>query len=87
MTLCTKNEEFERLAREIEARLIELHGHLLSGEVLCRALGYRTMGAMRQAASQGKLPVPTFMPKNRRGRYALAMDVAKWLAEERTKAK
>lgn len=86
MTQYTNNEEFNVLLREIESRLVEAHGHVLSGDALCRALGYRTMGALRQAASLGKLPVPTFMPENRRGRYALTMDVAKWLAEERYKA-
>ena len=39
---------------------------------------------MRQAALHGKLPVPIFTPKNRRGQFALAIDVASWLAQERT---
>jgi len=77
--------ELEELANKIEASLLGKYGPVLTGDVLRLTLGYSTMGALRQAASVGNLPVPTFTPKNRRGRFALSMDVAKWLASERLK--
>ena len=69
-------------AAEIEAQLTKEHGTLLTGESLRRALGYRSIDALRQAMSRGTLPVPVFTIPNRRGRFALVRDVAAWLAAQ-----
>lgn len=71
------------LAEDLERKLIHEWGMLLSGEGLARCLGYRSLGTMRQAIKRRTLPVPFFSIKNRRGKYALAKDVARWLAEQR----
>lgn len=73
----------ERLAEDLEHKLIREYGICLSGEALSRALGYRSVGTLRQAIKYRTVPVPLFPIKNRRGKYALAGDVARWLAGQR----
>ncbi len=70
------------LAEAIEAKLMKDEGALLSGDALRRVLGYRSMDALRQAISRGTVPVPVFTLPNRRGRFALTRDVARWLAAQ-----
>jgi hypothetical protein len=74
------------LARRLEADLFREHGPMLSGSHLCAALGYPSRDAFRQAVARGTVPVPIFPIANRRGKYALVMDVAIWLAERRAAA-
>lgn len=66
----------------LEANLMKDEGALLSGDALRRALGYRSMDALRQAIARGTVPVPVFTLPNRRGRFALTRDVAMWLAAQ-----
>jgi hypothetical protein len=70
------------LAEALEAKLMKDEGSLLSGDALRRALGYRSLDALRQAISRGTVPVPVFTLPNRRGRFALTCDVAIWLAAQ-----
>lgn len=77
-----KSASQTRLAESIEAQLMKDEGSLLSGEPLRRALGYRSMDALRKAISRGTVPVRVFMLPSRRGRFALARDVALWLAAQ-----
>lgn len=70
----------EELAKQLEADLLRLHGPLLGGEALYRALGYPTATAFRQALAKKSEPVAIFKIKQRRGRFALTKDVAGWLA-------
>lgn len=65
---------------EIRADLLDRHGPLLSGEALCKALGYPSIGALRQSITRKTVPVPTFLIDGRRGRFALTWVVARWLA-------
>ena len=76
----------EALAAELEADLVSHYGLMLTGESLKRALGYRSLAALQQALSRGTVPVPVFAIENRRGKYALAKDVARWLAGKRAEA-
>jgi len=71
------------LARSIEEDLFKKYGPMLTGESLREVLGYPSMEAMRQAVSRGTIPVPVFPIKNRRGKFALAKDIAIWIAEQR----
>ena len=71
------------LAEKLEIELLEKYGQLLGGSDLRKALGYRSGDAFRQAVSRKTVPVHTFIIKNRRGRFALACDIAKWLANQR----
>lgn len=76
----------DKLAQEIEHGLHERHGPMLGGAALYRALGFPTAAAMRQAVSRGRVPVPLFDIEGRRGRFALTLDVALWLARCRAKS-
>ncbi|MEO9943786.1 hypothetical protein [Paraglaciecola sp.] len=62
---------------------MELYGSpLISGEKLRKALGYRSMDAMRKAIVRKTLPVKTFTIVNRRGKFVLIKDIAFWLATQ-----
>lgn len=74
------------LADELDHSLNEKYGPMVSGENLRIVLGYSSMPAFRQALSRRTVPVPVFTLPNRRGKYALAKDVAIWLAAQRNAA-
>ncbi len=77
------DDEVQMLAKQIEADLLKLYGSpMLSGEQLQRAMGYRTVDALRQAVLRQTIPVEVFKLENRRGHYALVKDIAQWLAEK-----
>ena len=86
MRMNTNTEELDLLAQQLESELMENYGPLLTGDALRRSLGYSSMAALRQAVARGKAPVPIFQLKDRRGKFALAKDVAAWLAEQRNQA-
>lgn len=71
------------LVQALEKDLLEQYGPVLTGANLQKALGYPSMDAMRQAMFRNQAPVPVFKLKNRRGRFALAKDIANWLAKQR----
>ena len=73
-------------AQNLEAALIAQYGPMLSGEQLRQILGYPTMSAFRQALSRNTIPIAVFSLPNRRGKFALAQDVAQWLASQRDTA-
>lgn len=84
--MVTENHDQKALAEEIELVLIRQFGPLLSNELLCRSLGFSSMGALRQALSKKRVPVTVFSIPNRNGKFALTKDVAKWLAEQKAMA-
>lgn len=71
------------LAAELEAALMKEGGPLISGDLLIRSLGYPSRHAFRKAVEQKTLPVEIFEIPRRRGKYALARDIARWLASLR----
>ena len=75
--------QVELLAEDLERKLIREWGAILCGEGLARNLGYRSLGTLRQAIKHRALPVPLFSIKGRRGKFAFAKDVARWIAEQR----
>lgn len=74
------------LAKSLEDDLVERYGPVLGSSKLIKALGYSTGDAFRQAITRKTVPVPIFRMPNRRGHFALARDVAKWLAKQRQSA-
>jgi hypothetical protein len=60
--------------------LSDRYGPLMSGDSLCRALGYENGQAFRQARRQKRLGIHVFNVPSRRGLFALTADVAKWLS-------
>lgn len=74
----------ETLAEELEADLLKLFGSPVIGdEQLQKALGYKTLNALRQAFARKTVPVPVFTMEKQRGKFALVKDVAQHLAEKR----
>lgn len=74
------------LARELNDELVSRYGQMLPSSVLVKVLGYPSAQAYRQALARGTVPVPLFRIANRRGRFALARDVAVWLSQQRQSA-
>jgi hypothetical protein len=73
----------EQLAQQLEQDLLHLYGSpLITGEDLQRALGYRSIDALRKAIVRKSIPVSVFSIEHRRGKYALIKDIARWLAKE-----
>lgn len=70
----------------IERGLIERCGPLVGGDELYRALGFATGMAFRQALTRRTLEVPIFTIPGRRGRFALAHDVAAYIVRCRASA-
>ena len=58
---------------------------LLTGEELRKAMGFRSVDALRQAIVRQTIPVKVFSLDNRRGKYALVKDIARWLANKSIK--
>lgn len=80
------DEEKELLQQKIEQDLLSLFGTpILNLTQLQRALNYRSVAAMKQAMSRGTYPVAIFVLPNRRGKFSLAYDVAKFLVEQACK--
>lgn len=71
------------IERAIAADLTSRYGPLIGGTDLWRLLGYASGEAFRQAAKRGCLPVPIIRIPHRRGRFALAIDIARWLGRLR----
>lgn len=78
-----KDEEVRKLAKQLEKDLLLMYGSpLISGADLQKAMGFRSVDALRQAITRQTIPVRVFKLKNRRGMFALVKDIALWLAEE-----
>ena len=80
------SDSIDALADWIERDLFARHGPLLADDALRIALGYRSMEAFRQALVRKTVPIPVFSLDKRRGKFALAKDVARWLARQRNAA-
>lgn len=83
-----QKEEFpglgsDKLARELNDELVRRYGMLLSSSDLAKVLGYPSANAYCQAVVRGAVPVPLLRIPNRRGKFALARDVAVWLSQQR----
>ncbi len=85
MTELDRNNDEDPLIKELEQDLLNLYGPLLNGQALKRILGYPTLEAMRQARRRHSIPIRIFSIEHRRGKFALAKDVAKWLVEQRNR--
>lgn len=71
------------LSTDLEHQLTTRYGTMLASKDLWRELGYRSANAFRQALLRGTLDLPVFEVEHRRGRFALARDVAAWIARQR----
>ncbi len=80
------DQHAKALAESLERQLMAEYGPLLANDDLRQALGYASMNAFRQALFRKTVPVPVFALPNRRGKYALVTDVARWLSQQRENA-
>ncbi|HEY1396758.1 hypothetical protein [Roseateles sp.] len=69
------------LALKLEQQLLEKYGPLLGGPSLYRVLGFKSAAALRQAVQRDQIRLQLFAITNRRGKFALTLHVAQWLAE------
>ena len=69
------------LASKMRQELLAQYGPLLGGSALHQALGFSSAASMRQAALRDQVGVRLFSITNRRGKFALTIDVAQWLAD------
>ena len=76
----------DALQDELERYLTRTYGVMLSSAALAKELGYPSAGAYRNALARHAVPVPVFQVPKRKGRFALARDVARWLVEQRQSA-
>lgn len=81
------NSQKSKLAEELERALTTKYGLILSSSILVQILGYSSPEAFRQSLARKTVPVLVFKIPNRRGHFALAKDVAAWLAQCRETAK
>ncbi len=69
---------------ELESRLLQSlirdWGYVVGSAGLRQALGFPTQAALRQAIARGAVPVKTFGIEGRKGPFALAHELAAWLA-------
>lgn len=86
MTALRPNRMSPDDAEELEASLTRTLGALIGGETLSKTLGYPSQPAFRRALARGRVPVHVFMIEGRRGRFALAKDLAAWLHAERCRS-
>ncbi len=63
--------------------LTRTYGPLLGSKQLIHALGFRTQSALSRSIREGHLTVHMFSLPGRTGRFATAVDVARWIATQR----
>lgn len=77
------DREKQELAYELEADLLKLYDSpILTLKQLHKTLNFRSVEAVKQAILRDVFPVHTFEMPHRRGKFALAKDVAFFLAEQ-----
>ena len=74
----------ELTEKEFIVQLTTIYGPILPSRVLWQILGYSSPQAFRNARSKGLLPVSDFSIEGRRSRFALTIDVAKWIYRIKT---
>ena len=76
-----ESDKVEALAKQLEEDLLTLYGSpVVTTSELQKALGYRSIYALRQAIARDTIPVNVFTLPNRRNKYALVKDIAYVLA-------
>jgi len=72
--------DVEVLTKALENDLLKLHGPIMTGDHLLKALGYVSQEALRQSIVRDTVPVPIFKMEKRRGYFVLVKDIASYLA-------
>jgi hypothetical protein len=80
------DEPVEGLEERLLTLIVREYGVVLKGRSLMKVLGYPSLEALRQAIHRNTVPIPLFSLENRKGKGALAIDAARWLAARRAAA-
>lgn len=80
-------DDVKVLTEALENDLLKLHGPIMTGDHLLKALGYVSQEALRQSIVRDTVPVPVFKMEKRRGYFVLVKDVASYLANRRDSTK
>lgn len=71
---------------DLEDRLLDSlvgrYGYVVGSAGLRKAMGFASQGALRHAIAQGTLPIPVFTIEGRKGPFAKAHDLARWLSSQ-----
>lgn len=78
----TQHPTQDELAGQIARKLHDLHGPMLGGVALAKALGFPTLGALRTARKRGRVSLRIFPLPHTRGSFALTEEVAAWIATQ-----
>lgn len=70
----------EPLEQRLLQSLIADWGYVVGNAGLRQVLGFPSQSALRQAITRGDVPIPVFTIEGRKGWFALAHDLAAWLA-------
>jgi hypothetical protein len=79
LTVTTRAVDQETSFELVARHLLEAHGPLLSVEALAQVLRYPSKGALERSLQRGHLPLPLVRVPHRRGSFALATEVARFL--------
>lgn len=74
-------------SNEMVEQLVKQYGPLLSGTDLRTILGYKAASTFNRAKRLNLIEVNIFQMPNRRGSFALTIDVAEWLIRVSKKQK
>lgn len=78
------NDKHE-LVIKLEKDLMDRYGPIIGGEDLRQVLGYKTAAAFRLALKLGDISLPIFNIEKRRGKFALSIDIANWIVNQKYK--
>ncbi len=71
-------DSHQRILKELH----NLHGVLMHGERLYRALGFESYSGYYKSKKEGRLPISVFKIAERRGDFAWTSDVARFLTRQ-----
>ena len=83
LTKTAAESDVSALESQLLTDIQRQYGPLVGGTDLLQILGFPSSEAFRQALSRGSIPVPIFAIPHRRGKFALAQDLAVWLTRLR----
>ena len=78
-------EEIEAGRQLLVKMLVSVHGSLLHGDPVWSLLGYPSNLSLRQASFRDTVPVVLMDFPYRQGKFALSLEVGRWLFDQRIK--
>lgn len=68
--------------QEVLNALVQQHGHMIGMRHLHKVMGFPSYDALKQCLLRKQLNLNLFYVEGRKGRYAMSVDVADWLATQ-----